>query len=208
MQKVFATVAVMTMSVLMAGALNANFTIFDLTKDSLEIADDFVGKSRCDELPVFGLREQRLLREMAGRPASQRNRVSAEWVRHDGRQFWMEVEIQDDPTNPERRIYLFHDVTEMHDLRRQLDGRGSFENLVGRSKPMLEVYRLIEELAAVDDGRRESLLHQLLNQRFLVRRADEDAAVYAALVEDLLHALNRVGILRITNYIRKDIIAE
>jgi DNA-binding NtrC family response regulator len=116
----------------------------------LENTDDIVGKSRCDDLPVFGPREKRLLREMAARPASQRTRVAAAWEGRGGRQFWMDVEIQDDPTSPERKIYLFHDVTELHDLRRQLDGRGSFENLVGRSKPMVEVYWLIDELSSVD----------------------------------------------------------
>lgn len=119
-------------------------------KKWLEIEDDFVGQSRCDELPIFGLREKRLLREMASCPEAQRTRVPAEWERQNGGKFWMEVEIRDDPTTPERRIYLFHDVTALQDLRRQLDERGSFENLVGRSKSMVEVYRLTEELANVD----------------------------------------------------------
>lgn len=47
MKKVLATVAVMMMSVLMAGSLSANFTIFDLTKDSLDIArGEFTGLQR------------------------------------------------------------------------------------------------------------------------------------------------------------------
>ena len=71
-------------------------------------------------------------------------------VERAGRVFQVEVEVQQDPALPARKILVFHDVTEIHDLRRLLDERAQFHRLVGRAGNMAEVFRLARDLAAVD----------------------------------------------------------
>ena len=52
----------------------------------------------------------------------------------------MEVEVHDDPRDPQRKILAFFDTTEVHDLRRMLDDRGRFHELIGRSDAMTAVF--------------------------------------------------------------------
>ena len=67
-----------------------------------------------------------------------------------GRQYRMEVDVQIDPRNPDRRIFVFYDVTEVYDLRRQLDHRAHFHDLIGESEAMRSVFQQIEAVASVD----------------------------------------------------------
>lgn len=45
---------------------------------------------------------------------------------------------------------LFRDITELKQLEEQIHGRYSFENIIGKSHNMQEIYRLIEEVAPTD----------------------------------------------------------
>ncbi|MEW5977391.1 MAG: sigma 54-interacting transcriptional regulator [Acidobacteriota bacterium] len=111
--------------------------------------DEVFGKT-WKESNLFRDEDLTRLLSMAQQPQSARSRVPIRWERHDGRQYWMEVDLQDDPSNPKRKVFFFYDVSEVHDLRRLLDEKAQFENLVGKSKPMQQVYRLIQDLAIVD----------------------------------------------------------
>jgi len=111
--------------------------------------EDVLGKT-WEEAKLFGTEDLERLTATSHRAQSARSRVAIHWERRDGRQYWMEVDLQDDPSNPPRRIFFFYDVSEVYDLRRLLDEKAQFENLVGKSKPMQHVYRLIQDLAAVD----------------------------------------------------------
>ena len=72
-------------------------------------------------------------------------------VRHrNGRSFFVEIEVQADPRNIARRIFVFYDVTEVHDLRRQLNQDGQFYDLIGESASMQAVFRQIESVATLD----------------------------------------------------------
>ncbi|MBM3791501.1 MAG: sigma-54-dependent Fis family transcriptional regulator [Acidobacteria bacterium] len=62
----------------------------------------------------------------------------------------MEIEIKDGPRDPQQRIFLFHDSTEIYNLRRQLDERALFRDLVGKSEAMQLVFQRIRLLAIVD----------------------------------------------------------
>ncbi len=68
----------------------------------------------------------------------------------EGPAYRMEVEVRPDPRDASRSILTFYDVTEVHDLRRMLDERGRFHDLVGQSEPMQAVFEQIESVAAVD----------------------------------------------------------
>ncbi len=67
-----------------------------------------------------------------------------------GRHYWTEIEARPDPRAPDRRILYLYDVSEVHHLRRQLDERTHFQDLIGKSDAMRLVYEQITQLSQVD----------------------------------------------------------
>ena len=63
---------------------------------------------------------------------------------------WLEVDIQDDPRDPQRKIFFLYDVSNVYDLRRQLDEKAQFQDLIGKSQPMQAVYQQVREVAPLD----------------------------------------------------------
>ena len=68
----------------------------------------------------------------------------------DGSRHCLELEVEDDPRLPEQRMLLMYDRSEVHDLRQMLDGKASFQDMVGRSAPMEIVFQRIQAVATVD----------------------------------------------------------
>ncbi|MGQ0793371.1 MAG: sigma 54-interacting transcriptional regulator [Deltaproteobacteria bacterium] len=62
----------------------------------------------------------------------------------------VDIEIHDDPEDARRKIFFLYDVTEVHKLRRLLDDKSKFHELVGRSKEMQAVYQQSQELSNID----------------------------------------------------------
>jgi DNA-binding NtrC family response regulator len=62
----------------------------------------------------------------------------------------VEIEIEDDPRAPERKIFFLTDVSELHGLRRLLDERGRFHDIIGRSDAIRRVVRLVQQVAPTD----------------------------------------------------------
>lgn len=84
-------------------------------------------------------------------PVERRSRLRVRLRNATGRHFSFEVEVQDHPRDPEgSKVLYFYDVTEVHDLRRMLQKKASFHDLVGRSKPMELVFQTIRDVSAVD----------------------------------------------------------
>lgn len=90
------------------------------------------------------------LKAMAGLPPDERTKLQSHIERFDGRHFCVEIDIQDDPRDARRKIICFYDMTEVYDLRRLLDSKAQFHDLVGRSEPMLQIYEQIRDVARVD----------------------------------------------------------
>ena len=63
---------------------------------------------------------------------------------------WLDVTVSPHPRHNEKRILLFHDTTEIHDLRRLLDEKARFHDLVGSSPSMMQVYQLVRNIARVE----------------------------------------------------------
>lgn len=85
-----------------------------------------------------------------GAPQGHRPRLPLHLREPHGRQYWVHLDVQDDPRDPHRRIVCLYDVSELYDLRRQLGERARFHDLVGKSPPMQRVYQLIREVSKVD----------------------------------------------------------
>jgi PAS domain S-box-containing protein len=101
---------------------------------------------------LFGLNSEdsynfKLLTEM---PAQERRRVPLHFDRSDGRRIWLEVDVKDDPRDTRGKIFFVYDLTEVHNLRRLLDDRAQFHDLLGKSKAMQQVYQQIRDLSQVD----------------------------------------------------------
>ncbi len=62
----------------------------------------------------------------------------------------LEIDIHNDPRDARAKIFFLYDVTEIHALRRQLEDKSSFHDLIGKCQPMQDVYRQIRNLAQVD----------------------------------------------------------
>ena len=111
--------------------------------------DEVLGHSWRTAFP-FDAEVLQALEAMAATPTAAREKVSAR-VEARGRQsYWIDIEVQDDPRDPLSKIFVFNDVSEMYDLRRQIDEKVQVHDLVGHSKAMTLVYQQINEVAKAD----------------------------------------------------------
>jgi PAS domain S-box-containing protein len=83
-------------------------------------------------------------------PLRQRSRLPLQWETSKGNRFWTELEVLDDPRDPNRRIFVLYDVSDLHGLRRLLDGRAEFCDIIGKSESMQALFQQIVELARYD----------------------------------------------------------
>ncbi len=90
------------------------------------------------------------LQALIQKPPEERAKIPVHLDRTDGRRVWLEVDVRDDPRDARGKIFFFYDVTEVHDLRRLLDERAQFHDLLGKSKAMQLVYQQIRDVARVD----------------------------------------------------------
>ena len=84
------------------------------------------------------------------RPAGERPTATVQMVGPDGRRYWVEVEIEDDPRDPRRKMFFLYDVSETYDLRSLVDDKAKFHDLIGQSTAMTLVYQQIQDIARVD----------------------------------------------------------
>jgi DNA-binding NtrC family response regulator len=81
---------------------------------------------------------------------AQRGKVVAHLPSRGAGESVVEIEIEDDPRAPERKIFFLADVSELHGLRRLLDEQGRFHDLVGRSPAIQRVAKLVQQVAPTD----------------------------------------------------------
>jgi transcriptional regulator with PAS, ATPase and Fis domain/ligand-binding sensor domain-containing protein len=82
-------------------------------------------------------------------PPARRGKIPVR-LQRGGRQLSMEIETEDDPRDPARRILFLYDVSDLYDLRRLLDDKAQFHGLVGESSALQLVLRQIRDVAPVD----------------------------------------------------------
>ncbi len=90
------------------------------------------------------------LADMCRRPAAERSKVPVVLQSDDEPPRHLEIETVDDPRADGGKILFVYDVSPVVDLRRQLDEQSAFQNMLGKSKPMRQVFQIVEELARVD----------------------------------------------------------
>jgi len=90
------------------------------------------------------------LEHLMNQPVDERKKVLVRFTPPGLSARWLEIDIQDDPRDPRAKMFFLYDVTEVHTLRQQLDEKSQFHDLIGKSQPMQEVYRHIQNLSKVD----------------------------------------------------------
>lgn len=113
------------------------------------------GEQRLDGRPwgeAVGLPDHDLqaLDQLMAQPPEERKKVVVQFTTPDQAQRWLEIDIQDDPRDIRAKMFFLYDVTEVHTLRKQLDEQSQFYDLIGKCRPMQDVYRQIQTLAPVD----------------------------------------------------------
>ncbi len=102
---------------------------------------------------IFPFNEATLnsLRSIAAEPdTAPAEKITTTVTHRNGRSYYMEIEVQPDPRNSLRRIFVFYDVTEVHDLRRQLNQDSHYHDLIGESASMRTVFSQIQAVAVLD----------------------------------------------------------
>jgi PAS domain S-box-containing protein len=108
------------------------------------------GGGRWNELFGLGPEDTAQLQALIQQPPEKRAKIPVHLDRSDGRRLWLEVDVKDDPREKRGEIFFFYDVTDVHDLRRLLDERAQFHDLLGKSKTMQSVFQQIRDVARVD----------------------------------------------------------
>ncbi len=67
-----------------------------------------------------------------------------------GQSYHMELDIRRDPQEKRRRLFVFYDVTKVHDLRRQLARQNKGGDIIGDSEPMNRIFDQIKSAARFD----------------------------------------------------------
>lgn len=63
---------------------------------------------------------------------------------------WINVDVRDDPRDPERKMFFLYDASEVQTLRQLLAEGGKYEDLVGKSHSMQLIFQQIQDFSRVD----------------------------------------------------------
>ncbi len=116
--------------------------LFDLN------AQDAVGQQWNETLPLSP-EAISTLQSLSRSAPKDRERIVVRVDAGDGKQRTLGVDVFDDPREEDRTFLVFYDESEVHDLRRLLDDRATFHDLVGGTPAMISVYDQIRDLAGV-----------------------------------------------------------
>ena len=130
---------------------NGEVTFLSKTaSELLGVAEESVlGQSWRTAFP-FSDKQKLMIGKIAAKPQKTRQKLLLVSSNTDKKSFRIEIEAADEPRNPDRKIFFLYDVSEVHDLRRQLDEKASFHDIVGKSERMRSIYQLIQDLSPLD----------------------------------------------------------
>jgi PAS domain S-box-containing protein len=95
-------------------------------------------------------RDKARLKAMAELAPEARSKIPVHLIGRGGRRYWMEIEVENDPRDPGKKIFFLYDVSEVYDLRSLLDDKTQFQGLVGQSAAMQLIYKQIQDVANLD----------------------------------------------------------
>ncbi|MBS0170552.1 MAG: sigma 54-interacting transcriptional regulator [Nitrospira sp.] len=152
------------------------------------------GQVHWDTLLPCSKGDRLTLQSLFHQPVAPRERARCSVETPTGRRLWLEIELHDDPRDPHNRIVFLHDMTDVYHLRRLLELKAHFHDLIGKSRGMTQLYEQIQELARVDStvliegetGTGKELVARALHQASARRTGPFIAANCAGLTDSLL----------------------
>jgi len=149
---------------------------------------------RWDSLLPLTKADRLALQALLDQPLAQRERVRCHLETPAGRRLWLDIELHDDPRDQRSKIAFLHDMTDVYHLRRLLEQKAHYFDLIGKSRGMTEVYEQIQDLARVDStvliegetGTGKELVARALHQASARRTGPFIAANCAGLTDSLL----------------------
>jgi PAS domain S-box-containing protein len=87
-----------------------------------------------------------LLNKTIKLPIEERFPVLLRWKNKQGKLWWFEVDVRDDPRDAGARLIFFYDRSEIYSLRDELE-RARYGKMVGESPAMVELYGVIDIVA-------------------------------------------------------------
>lgn len=149
---------------------------------------------RWDQLLPLTKAERLTVQALLDQPIAQRERVRCHIDTPAGRRLWLEIELHDDPRDRRSKIAFLHDMTDVYHLRRLLELKAHYHDLIGKSRGMTQLYEQIQDLARVDStvliegetGTGKELVARALHQASSRRTGPFIAANCAGLTDSLL----------------------
>ena len=102
-----------------------------------------------DKVCPFSAEQKKRLHAQFNIDGASRTRLDARLSLGQGREFWTEVEVRDDPRNARGKILFLYDVTEVHHLRSRVNIANS-RQLVGDSRALRDMIDLLHKVAPGD----------------------------------------------------------
>lgn len=91
------------------------------------------------------------IEDMVNRPPAERERILVRMTAvGEGCTRWINVDVRDDPRDPERKIFFLYDASEVQTLRQLLGETGKYQDLIGTSHSMQLVFQQIQDFSRVD----------------------------------------------------------
>ncbi len=94
--------------------------------------------------------EESAIQAMLQHPSHERSKVRIHIDSPIGKRFWLEVDVKDDPQDSTRKLFVLYDTTEVHDLRQIINKETQFQDMVGKSQAMQDVYQRITDVAPLE----------------------------------------------------------
>jgi transcriptional regulator with PAS, ATPase and Fis domain len=91
------------------------------------------------------------IEDMVNRSPEERQKILVRmpaWGRKSPR--WVNVDVRDDPRDPERKMFFLYDASEVQTLRQLLSETGKYQDLIGKSHSMQLIFHQIQDFSRVD----------------------------------------------------------
>ena len=91
------------------------------------------------------------IEDMVNRSPEEREKILVRmpaWGRKSPR--WVNVDVRDDPRDPERKMFFLYDASEVQTLRQLLSETGKYQDLIGKSHSMQLIFHQIQDFSRVD----------------------------------------------------------
>jgi len=105
---------------------------------------------RWEQLFPFREEDKAQLKSLSLLPPAQRSKYPVRVEAGGGRQYRMEVEVQDDPRDGRCKIFFLHDISEVYEFHHLLDQRTKFHDLIGECAAMKMIYKQIHDVARME----------------------------------------------------------